>query len=553
MRMMTRRMVMAASLLVLAACANKEMLNVPNLNNPDVARTYSTPAGVESVISSTFRQLWGAMVMCTGCIQTQAHNFSLENYSELNNFSMNIRSIIPRGPLGNERNGAGTGDNYVAFRDLSKATRSAANGIQAVDRLVAASTAVPKNGLGSAAQDARAYAFGYMSLGWALGGLAMAYDSAAIVTPATKSDEVPRLSGYKDVATAALKMLDSSIAWATSPGATNGSNGFPLPSNWINGNALSAAQFVALARSQKARIRAGIARTPADRAAVDWNSVIADAQAGVTSDFIITMSVSAGWSGNTPYDLGQMYAQGWHALPALTWGMADTSGAYANFIATPLATRDGNFLIRTPDTRFPQGATRAAQQADTPTPLPAPRYIKNRPTGDDVPQAGYGSSNYDYRRWAPVSQNSGNGTWVQLPKTELDMLVAEGKIRSGDFAGAAALIDAARAKHGLPSIGTITTASQKIAGGNACVPKVPQAPAFNTVDCGTILEAMKWEKRLETAYSCAFICWYVDSRGWGDLPEGTALQWPVPYQEMDARIQPYYGMAGQSTKGTYGW
>ena len=156
-------------------------------------------------------------------------------------------------------------------------------------------------------------------------------------------------------------------------------------------------------------------------------------------------------------------------------------------------------------------------------------------------------------RWAPVSQNSGNGTWVQLPKTELDMLVAEGKIRAGDFAGAATLIDAARAKHGLPSIGTITTASQKIQGGNACVPKVPQAPGFNTVDCGTILEAMKWEKRLETAYSCAFICWYVDSRGWGDLPEGTALQWPVPYQEMDARIRPYYGMAGQTTKGTYGW
>ena len=43
MRMMTRRVVTAASLLVLAACANKEMLNVPNLTNPDVARTYSTP------------------------------------------------------------------------------------------------------------------------------------------------------------------------------------------------------------------------------------------------------------------------------------------------------------------------------------------------------------------------------------------------------------------------------------------------------------------------------------------------------------------------------
>lgn len=552
MRIMIRRVASAAGLMVLAACANKEILNVPNLNNPDVARTYSTPAGVESVISSVFRQAWGAEVVCTSCIQTQAHNFALENYSELNNFSMNIRSIIPRGPIGNERNGAATGDNYAAFRDLEKAARSAANGIQALNRLIEASNSAPKNGLGTAGQDARAKAFGYFSLGWAISGLAIAYDSAAIVTPDVGSDVVPGLSGYKEVTAAAMKMLDSALAYTTSAAATT-AGGFPLPSTWINGNPMTAPQFAALIRSQKARLRAAVARTPADRAAVDWNAVIADAQAGITADFIITMSVSAGWSGSTPYDTNQMNIQGWHSLTSLMMGMADTSGAYANFIATPFSSRDGTFLIRTPDTRFPQGATRAAQQADTPTPLTAPRYIKNRPSGDDVPGAGYGSSNYDYRRWAPINAATGNGAWVQLPKAELDMLVAEGMIRAGNFAGASAIIDAQRAKHGLGSIGTITSATQAIAGGSACVPRVPQAPSFTTVACGNILEAMKWEKRLETMYSCAYLCWFTDSRGWGDLPEGTANQWPVPYQEMDARIQPYYGVAGSTTKGNYGW
>ena len=95
-------------------------------------------------------------------------------------------------------------------------------------------------------------------------------------------------------------------------------------------------------------------------------------------------------------------------------------------------------------------------------------------------------------------------------------------------------------------------------GGNACVPKVPQAPGFNTVGCGTILEAMKWEKRMETAFACVQLCWFTDSRGWGDLPENTALFWAVPYQEMDARLQPFYstggGLAGSSApKGTYGF
>ena len=556
MRIMIHRLALAASLVVLAACANKEILSVPNLTNPDVARTYSTPAGVESVISSVFRQAWGAEVVCTGCIHTQAHSMALENYSELNNFSMNIRSIIPRGPIGNERNGAATGDNYAAFRDLEKATRSAANGLQALERLVTSSAAVPANALGSKAQDARARAFGYFSLGWALSGLAIAYDSAAIVTNDVPTDVVPGLSDYKAVTAAAFRMLDSALVWTNHPDQAltlAGAPGFPLPNTWINGLSLTQAQFAALIRTQKARLRAGVARTPADRAAVDWNTVIADAQAGISGDFVITMSVSAGWSGNTPYDTSQMYSQGWHSLTSLIMGMADTSGAFANFTATPFGTRDGTFLIRTPDQRFPQGATRAAQQTDSPLPLPGSRYIQNRPSGDDVPGAGYGSSNYNYARYAPINRGQGNGPWVQIPKIEMDMLVAEGMIRAGNFSGAGALIDAARAKHGLPSIGTITTAAQVIAGGNACVPQVPQPPSFGTVACGTILEAMKWEKRLETMYSCAYLCWFTDSRGWGDLPEGTANQWPVPYQEMDARIQPYYGIAGSTSKGTYGW
>ena len=52
------------------------------------------------------------------------------------------------------------------------------------------------------------------------------------------------------------------------------------------------------------------------------------------------------------------------------------------------------------------------------------------------------------------------------------MLAAEGYIYAGNFAAAQALIDASRAKHGLPSIGTITSATQQIQGGaHACVPQ----------------------------------------------------------------------------------
>jgi len=68
---------------------------------------------------------------------------------------------------------------------------------------------------------------------------------------------------------------------------------------------------------------------------------------------------------------------------------------------------------------------------------------------------------------------------------------------------------------------------------------------------------MKYEKRMETAFA-GYMQWFNDSRGWGDLVEGTALQWPVPNVEMDARVQPFYNLGGlggpsSAAKGTYGF
>lgn len=558
MRNLISRVAAAASAgLLLAACQNRGALDVPNLNNPDIDRTYSTPAGVEAVISTTYQQLWTAMVGCTGCINTEAHCLSLENYSELNNFSMNVRSLMPRGPVINDRTGnAGLNGVYGA---AERAARSAANGMQALARLKAASVTSPPNALGSLAQDARARAFGFFTTGIALGALAISYDSAAIITPSTPSDSIPGLSSYVDVMKTALVMFDSAAAIAGSPDATNVGNatgsGYPLPNTWIYQNAVSQADFIRLVKTYKARYRAAVARTPADRAAVDWNAVIAEAQAGITSDFKITISSSQGW--NASYDVAQMYSQGWSGMSMMIYGMADTSGAYANFIASPLGSRDGAFLIRTPDKRFPAGATRAAQQANSPLPLPAGQYFVNQAAGDDNPVSGYGFSFYQHRRWYPIRAASNNGPYTAINKVEMDMLIAEGYIRQSKFTEAAALIDASRARNGLPSIGTITSVSQSIAGGSACVPRVPQPPAFNTVACGNIMEAMKWEKRMETAYSCQFMCWFTDGRGWGDLPSGSAVMFPVPYQEMDARVQPFYsfggGNAASAAKGTYGF
>jgi hypothetical protein len=77
------------------------------------------------------------------------------------------------------------------------------------------------------------------------------------------------------------------------------------------------------------------------------------------------------------------------------------------------------------------------------------------------------------------------------------------------------------------------------------------------------MEAMKWEKRIETAF-VHFASWFIDSRGWGDLAENTPLFWAVPYQDLQARgysTADLYGTGNGpgnapnsfAAKGTYGW
>jgi hypothetical protein len=140
---------------------------------------------------------------------------------------------------------------------------------------------------------------------------------------------------------------------------------------------------------------------------------------------------------------------------------------------------------------------------------------------------------------------------------EEDLLQAEGQYRLGHFAEAAALINKTRVANGkLPPI-TAFDATTPVPGGNACVPKVPQPPNFNTIACGNMFEALKWEKRLETE-NTHWMAWFIDSRGWGDLPTDTPLYWATPFSDLQVRGKTVYGIGGTSSvgkaaKGTYGF
>jgi hypothetical protein len=528
---------------VLAAAACTDPLNITNNDAPDVAHTLATPTGIEAFAGTTYQAIWSADNGSSASIYPQLMNMAFESYSSAGNFAMTTRNAIPRSAITNARGSQSALDNFRDFSGLSKNSRTAANVIIALDKLIATG-----QNLGSAALNARTRSFAFFTNGVSLGNLALAYDSAAIVTERVPSDDLPALSGAAEVMKAALASVDSAVAIAGALPAT----GFTLPSTWINGRAMTVTDFVRFVRSYRARLRAGVARTPAERAAVDWAAVIADVVNGIQADVNVTLDPGAGWTNGW---LTLHFLAGIHQMTPMIIGMADTSGQYDAWLSVPLNRREA-FLIRTPDKRFPRGETRAAQTVNSPAVLPPGQYFRSRNTGGDVIAETWGSSFYDFYRWLPISNANGRGEFPLITKAEMDMLAAEGYLRQGQIAAAAALIDIYRVRAGLLAVSSPTlTATTPVPGGRACVPRVPTS-AGNTTACGDIFEAMKWEKRMETAFT-GWASWYFDSRGWGDLPEGTPLEFPVPYQELEARRKPFYdlgGIGGKSAaaKGRYG-
>lgn len=539
--MKTRGNMVAVALVALSVSACEDALTAKNYNNPDVVRVFQQPASIEQTLATGYQQCRNTEKNTD--MTAQMATMSLESYSQLGNFNMGLRGAIPRSPILNNKSAQQSLNGN--FGGWSRQGRLQANALKQLDALIKANG----QALSTPAADTRARALGFFNMGCNLGWLAMAFDSAGIIDHIMESDFVPELSGYNEVMAAALALMDSSLALATSA-AGGGAGGFPVT---FGGTSMSRDRFVELVRSFKARFRAGVARTPEERAAVNWSQVAADAEAGLKADFIVNLSPTSGLTQGVQTSTFFQDAA-WSQITPFIFGFADISGGYDNWLQTNIVSRNGDFVIVTPDLRFPQGATRAAQQAASPEPgtYTGFPYMKNR-SGSDSPGDPWGTSHYEHHRLKYIRNASNVGPYPEFLKAEVDLLAAEAYLRTGDVAKAIAKINPYRTRAGLPAL-TGTSATDIVPGGASCVPRVPSPPNYTSTSCGTIMEAMKWEKRMELAYTFMG-AWFFDARGWGDLVKDTPLMYPVPVPELDARLKGYYNLGGggaaSAATGTY--
>jgi hypothetical protein len=225
-------------------------------------------------------------------------------------------------------------------------------------------------------------------------------------------------------------------------------------------------------------------------------------------------------------------------------GPADQSGAYQTWISSPPSARD-RFNVVTPDRRV---------TGNTPTSDGA--YLRYRAdnNGFEVDRGRYLYSAYQWGRHAIRHSLTGNttgnstGTHPLISADENNLLRAEALLRTGDRAGAAALINVTRTRS--PRIGTVVhpglppvTAAGVPSVNGVCVPRTDSGA------CGDLLAALRYERMLELL-ATDNIRGYADSRGWGTLPDGSILSWPVPGNALELYELPGYTYGGVGTPGT---
>lgn len=501
-----RRLIPA--LLVLAVGCQD--LTVDNPNAPDRERATKIPTATEQFVATAFRSWWPvaghddypswafstiAREITSGFADFGQLELSAEPRSAWNNSAVNARNNVTETPW------------YGLY-----ATTSTVN-----DALIATDSGLV---IVDAARTARTRAVAKFLQGVSTGYLGLYYDKAFVIDEHVALDTIkaPQFTPYPEVTKAAIAQLDEGIAIA-------GTTAFTLPvESWLF-QAMTRDQFVQLSNSFAARLMVYSARTPAERAAVNWSEVIKRIDAGIRTDFAPVGQPDILWddwkrlvarvrTASRPSDFGR---PSYWAI-----GPADSANGFVTWAATPVAGRQP-FQLRTKDRRI-QGAGGPA--------TPGKYMGYNQNTIFAVSRGTYRWSYYYFHRFG-TGESWRQGPLTAMTVTEMDLLKAEGLIRLGRAAEAVPLINTSRVANGqLPPVTVDGPPNEP-----GCVPRKLGGA------CGSLWDALRYEKVIEGMGVSGVIA-YFDARGWQALPENSLLHFPVPGRELGVLQLPLYTFGG---------
>lgn len=245
-----------------------ESLDIENENNPETARVLSTPADFTNVLDGASLQWWNALhkyspymtLLVAGDFGSASWgNFNMQNVGTVGEpYGLGSHSAID-----NTVTARYTSWLTTPYNNLYSVTTSANDIIVAVDDTTISDD--EKNAAKAHAYFLRGLGFGYLGL---LFDKALVFDeNTENVTELTYEDFVP----YGQVLAQGIADMQSAIA------AANATPAISITS--FNGITINKAQLISLANAMQAKFMVHGARTAAESAQVDWNTVLQKTQA----------------------------------------------------------------------------------------------------------------------------------------------------------------------------------------------------------------------------------------------------------------------------------
>ena len=486
---MTRTSTMATVLALVIDGAGCMNLDVANPNEPDRDRALATGTDVEALISGTFKTWWDLQ-------QGRGPGPALASFADeisppQANYGFYDTGVEPRIAVVNLADYTWNyflTDPWFLLNRAMAALRDALLSIEAGVRIGPNGADIPR---------ARAFARFMQGLGHAQ--IAVLYDQGVVIDETVEDVEGVAFRPYAEIMTAARRYFAEARELAAN-------NPFTIPVDWLGPSAYSSADLIRLAHSYEARLTAQVARSPEERAQVNWNEVLNHIEQGVTRDFGIEITGPGGpWSTTLKSFSGRD-----ENMDMAFVGRADQSGGWQAYEATP-GRQKLPFVVETDDRRI-------GNPADT-----LGVYIQYRRdlTGDP----GRGTmflSHYAPRYWRELADLD-EGFAPDLTVEEMNYLKAEAYIRTGQTAAGLAIINKNRVEQG----GLPPATAQGVQGQTRCVPKTV------TGACGDLLYTLAYETRMKPLALLSQGSTYYFSRGFaGWLREGTALHLPIPAREL---------------------
>jgi hypothetical protein len=515
-----RRAAVAAAAVLLAGCQD---MAVTNPNNPDIATAFRDPVNVESAVATSFRAFWGVSMGA----RTNA-NYPVRGLAGLAEELTSADDGYPLELISEPRQAynnrdAGQWYNRKTWYDLYEVIATNTDAILAMDRGLRIGPVTAQNPNGEFTARTRYIAKLMQGLSHALHRRPLRprlrpRRDAGGQAPAAEGGEPVRLRA------AARRARCSTPGMAQLQQAVTQMNAAPvqtMPPTFVNGMELTNRELAQVAQGYMARLMVAVARTPAERAAVDWRRVLQKLDsAAITRPF--GQQANAQISGTTSAYLQHTQLQTNSRTHMRLLGPADTSGAYQAWVRAAPTSRQP-FDVVTPDRRI-----HAAGGPRTRGTYFERLSVQTMPQG----QGNYLLSNYRGVRYGTNFFQT--GFIPTLTPAELGFLRAEAFIRLGRRQEAADIINRTRTANGqLRAV----TATAPCPGPTAC-------PRKDDGTCGSLMDALMYEKRIELHGQTDPMVGYTDYRGWGRLVKGSLLQMPVIGRELQTLGLDLYSFGG---------